>query len=78
MFLSNDTGRNHLNIKELAKVLPANAKAGLCLILVSSVPSKANQCYGGIPGQDHILSLFDCLDCDDPALIPMRHIAVAA
>ena len=69
MFQPSDTVGNHLNIKELAKVLPANAKAGLRLILVSSVPSKAHQCYGGIPEQDHILSLIDCLNCDDPALI---------
>ena len=42
MFLSSDTGRNHLIIKELAKVLPTNAKAGLRLVFISGVPSKAH------------------------------------
>ena len=80
MFLSSDTGRNHLNIKELAKVLPANAKAGLRLVFISGVPSKAHQCYGSIPAQDHVLSVCDCSECDDPALNPrhLRHRALAA
>lgn len=60
MSLSSDTSCNHLDIKELAKVLPADAKAGLRLIFVSGVPSKAHQYYVRIPAQDHILSLCLC------------------
>ena len=55
--VSRDTSRNHLDIKKLAKLLPADAKAGLRLIFISSVPPKAHLCYGRIPAQDHILSL---------------------
>ena len=57
IFLSSDTGCDHLNIKELAKVLPAKAKAGLRFLFISGVPSKAHQSYGGVPAHHHLASL---------------------
>ena len=80
IFLSGDTGRNHLHIEELAKVLPANAKAGRRLVFVRGVPAKAHQRYGGISAQDHILSICHCSDCDELALNPrhLRHWAIVA